>query len=252
MINETIKTIIVDDEEPARNMIKAFLQSLPEIEVIAECSDGFEAVKEINSKKPDLIFLDIQMPKLTGFEMLELLENPPLIVFSTAFDNYAVKAFDMKAVDYIMKPYSKKRFLEAVEKAKDKLKSAETKTETYEKLVEISHDNPEKVNRFAVKTGSKITILPTNEISLFEAQDDYVMIYSDKGKFMKNMTMKYLEEHLNEDEFVRTHRSYIVNLDYIDKIEPYQKDSFLVVLKDQQQAKVSKNGYRILKDKLNL
>lgn len=252
-MNDTkIKTLIIDDEEPARNLIRTFLQNQTDVEIIGECSDGFSAVKEINTRNPDLIFLDIQMPKLTGFEMLELIDNPPLIIFSTAFDNYAVKAFELKAVDYIMKPYTKARFLEALEIAREKLKSEENKKVNYEKLVEISSENPEKLNRLAVKTGSKINILPIEEISMFEAQDDYVMIYSEKGKFLKNIKMKYLEEHLDENEFVRIHRSYIVNLNCIEKIELSEKDTYLVILKNKLQAKASKSGYKTLKEKLNL
>ncbi|MBN2892208.1 MAG: LytTR family transcriptional regulator DNA-binding domain-containing protein [Bacteroidales bacterium] len=252
MNTHKIKILIIDDEEPARNLIKTFLQNQSNIEILGECSDGFSAVKDINSKNPDLIFLDIQMPKLTGFEVLELIDNPPLIIFSTAFDDYAVKAFEQKAIDYIMKPYSKARFLEALDKAKEKLNSTEKIRGTFDKLLEISNENPEKLNRFAVKNGSKITILSLEEISLFEAQDDYVMIYSEKGKFMKNMTMKYLEKHLDDTEFVRIHRSFIVNLSCIDKIEHFEKDNYIVILKNKQQAKASKSGYKILKEKLNL
>ena len=210
-----IRTIIIDDESLARDLIKAYLQKFEDIEVIAECGDGFQGLKAIQEKKPDLIFLDIQMPKITGFEMLELLEEPPVIIFSTAFDQYAIKAFELNATDYLLKPYAEQRFNEAVDKAKQKIGSVSVVKEELETLQDTRAESDESLDRIVVKTGNKIQILSLDVISHFEAQDDYVAIHSDQGKFLKLMRMKHLENRLPNGEFVRIHRSHIVNVKQI-------------------------------------
>jgi two-component system LytT family response regulator len=242
--------MIVEDESPARELIKAFLKSHENIELIMECDNGFDGVKAINENKPDLVFLDIQMPKLTGFEMIELLDELPEIIFTTAYDQFAIKAFELSAVDYLMKPFSKKRFDEAIEKVFGRL---QLKGKSNEKLVNLAKkmkENTDSVERIFVKTGSKIDVIPVAEIVKIEAEDDYVWIFTKEKKFLKKETMNYLEEYLPENTFVRVHRSSIINISFIDKIEKYGKESYLIKLKDGSQVNVSKSRIKDLKQQL--
>lgn len=244
-----IRTLIIDDEQLARDIIKSYMSSDQEFEIIGECSNGFEGVKSIQELKPDLIFLDIQMPKISGFEMLELIENPPHVVFSTAFDNYALKAFEMNAADYLLKPYSKERFMEALGKVKSKI--AANAPNPVKEVVEAHKETTNKIDRIVVKLGNKINIIGVESIRYIQAQDDYIEIHTAEGKFLKQMTMKYLEGHLPSDKFVRTHRSFIANIEFIDKIEAYEKESYLLHLKEGQKIAVSRSGYSKLKEVLS-
>lgn len=244
-----MKAVIIDDENLARELIKAYLKKFDQVEVIAECSDGFQGLKAIQQHNPDLIFLDIQMPKITGFEMLELIENPPVVIFSTAFDQYAIKAFELNATDYLLKPYSEARFEEAVKKALAKIGQKESNQKELEDLKETRSEQ-ESLDRIVVKTGNKIQILALNQVHHFEAQDDYVAIHSDQGKFLKLMRMKALENGLPTGDFVRIHRSHIVNVKHIEKLELYEKDSYILYLKNGQQLPVSRSGHGRLKEVL--
>lgn len=246
------KIIIIEDEEPARNIIKNYLSEFSEFELIAECSDGFSAVKNINELKPDLIFLDVQMPKLTGFEVLELLEHKPLIIFSTAYDQYAIKAFEANAVDYLLKPYSKERFQNACKKSLEKLSLGANISNDIQKIISSSEEHIEYLDRLAVKSKSKINVVPIDSVIYFEAEGDYVMIHTREGKFLKEKTMKFLETHLDPKKFIRVHRSFIVNITEIARLEHYDKDSYMVVLKNNQSMRASNSGYKLLKTALNL
>jgi len=240
-----MKAIIVDDEHLAREIIKKYLANNNDIEIIAECSNGFDAVKEISEKKPDLVFLDIQMPKLNGFEMLELLDDPPAIVFTTAYDNYAIKAFEVNAVDYLLKPFSEERFNEALNKVVERIKQKNFDKSNVEKL--IDDHQKEILERIVVKDGPKITIIPVDTLKWTEAQDDYVKIHSEGGRFMKKKTMKFFEDHLDPNMFIRIHRSSIININFIKQMELYEKDSYRVILKDETKLPVSKTGLQKLK-----
>ncbi|HEY9114855.1 MAG TPA: LytTR family DNA-binding domain-containing protein [Bacteroidales bacterium] len=246
-----LRAIIVEDESPARELIKAFLKSHENIELIMECDNGFDGVKAINENKPDMVFLDIQMPKLTGFEMIELLDEIPEIIFTTAYDQFAIKAFELSAVDYLMKPFSKKRFDEAIEKVFTRISN---KGESREKLTTLAKnlkENTEAIERLFVKTGNKIDVIPTAEIVKIEAEDDYVWIFTkDNKKFLKKETMNFLEENLPENTFVRVHRSSIINVSFIDKLEKYGKESYLIKMKDGSQVNVSKSRIKDLKQQL--
>lgn len=246
-----MKCIIIDDEKPARDIIRNYIEDYPEIEIIAECSDGFEALKMINSEKPDFIFLDIQMPKLTGIELLEVLDYKPLVIFSTAYDQFAIKAFELNAIDYLLKPFSRIRFAETLMKLNDRMKNLVNESKKVEELIENSRNYEEKLNRVVVKTGSKIKVIPIETIYYFEANDDYVMIYTNDGRYIKQATMKYFESHLSDDQFIRIHRTHIVNLQEIVQLELYEKDTYLVVLKNGTKLKTSKSGYKNIKEKLN-
>ena len=248
---EKIKTVIIDDEAPAREIIKHYLTEVENIEVIAECSDGFSGLKTISALKPDLVFLDIQMPRLTGIEMVEVLTEKPEIIFITAYDQYALRAFELNALDYLMKPFPKRRFLEAVRKATEKIESGNGNKKSGSELIEKKPENAAPVNRFVVRKGNAISIIPVEQVKYIEAQDDYVMIYHAQGKALKQQTMKFYEENLPSNDFIRIHRSYIVNVIEIKRIEPYGKDNHLAILNTGERLPVSRGGYKQLKETLN-
>ena len=241
--------VIIDDEPLARSIVKEYLQSYDEIKIIAECNDGFEGLKAIQQHEPDLIFLDIQMPKINGCEMLELIENPPPVIFTTAFDEYAIKAFESNAVDYLLKPFSKDRFDKAIQKYLHQKKVSPQKTEA---ILESAAQSPVQQNRVVVKDGSKIKIIPVNQIQYLEAADDYVKIFTAEGSFLKKKTMSYFEQSLQAFQFARVHRSYIVNTQLITRIDAYEKDSHLLLLSTGAKLPVSKAGYSKLKDILGI
>lgn len=248
-----IKAIIIDDEPLARMVVKEYLSSNKEIELVAECGDGFEAVKAIQQHEPQLIFLDIQMPKINGFETLELLDKKPGVIFTTAFDEYALKAFEQNAVDYLLKPFSHERFDKAVSKFLSTQKSNVTlASQNIEGLENSSKKHLDEAHRIVVKNGSNILIIPVNEITHLEAYDDYVKIFNKETFYLKKKTMGYYEEILDNSQFVRVHRSFILNLDYITRIEPLDKNNQLAVLKTGVKIPLSKSGYSRLKDVLKI
>ncbi len=242
-----MKVIIIDDEPLARSIVKEYLQSCTDVELVAECNDGFEGMKAIQQYSPDLIFLDIQMPKINGFEMLELIENPPAVIFTTAFDEFAIKAFEINAVDYLLKPFSKERFEKAVQKYKQNKTNQQT-----EKVLETAAQSPAQQNRIVVKDGNKIKIIPVNQIHYLEAADDYVKIVTADGTFLKKRTMAFFEQSLSIYHFVRVHRSYIVNTQLITRIDVHEKDSHLLLLSTGAKLPVSKAGYAKLKEVLGI
>lgn len=241
-----IKTIIVDDEPLATGLVKEFLSSYPQFEVVAICHDGFEALKAIQLFQPELIFLDIQMPKITGFELLELLETPPAVLFTTAFDQYAVQAFDVKGIDYLVKPFSEARFAQAIARF---LSQQRTKIEPEVVDYPVSE---ERSKRFVVRVKNEIKIIQTQDVRYFEAEDDYISIHTQEGKFLKKMTMKQLEESLDPEKFTRVHRSFLVNLQEVAGLEPYEKESYLLRLRSGQKIPLSKTGYARLRQVLGL
>ncbi len=241
-----MKAIIIDDEPLARLMVKEYLQHYPHIHVVQECNDGFEGMKAIQQHQPDLIFLDIQMPKINGFEMLELIDNPPQVIFTTAFEEYAIKAFDAHAADYLLKPFSKERFDKAMQKLQQQ------KTNSTQAVVDTALLAPVQSNRIVVKDNGKIKIIPVSQVQYMEAADDYVKIYTAGGVFLKKKTMQYFEDSMQQQEFIRIHRSYIINSQLITRIDPHEKDSHLVLLTTGARLPVSKAGYSKLKEVLGI
>ncbi|TFV93304.1 response regulator transcription factor [Algoriphagus kandeliae] len=241
-----IKTIIIDDEPLAASVVEEFLKDDERFEIAAICHDGFEGYKAIQQHEPDLIFLDVQMPKITGFEMLELLDDPPEVIFTTAFDQYALAAFDAKAIDYLLKPFSKQRFQQAIDRFLEKYSAGEAKQTT--SISELA----DKGQRLVVRVKNEIKIIPTDQVSYFEASDDYIRIVTESGTYLKKMTMKALEDAVSPEKFARIHRSYMLNLNEITRIEPYERDSYLVFLKSGQKLPVSKTGYSRLRQVLGL
>ena len=244
------KCLIIDDEEPARSLVREYLKDFKEFEILGEASNGFEGVQMINELKPEIIFLDIQMPKLTGFEILELIEENPKIIFSTAFDQYAIKAFEKNAIDYLLKPYSKERFAQAIKRIVESSSKDSNAQELSAKISDSTDNSDEILNRIAIRTGTQIKVIPVDEISYFESDDDYVRIHSNGSEYLKEKTMKFFEHHLDSSQFIRIHRSYILNVNELDRIERYEKDSYLAILKDGSKLKVSSNGYKTLKNNL--
>ncbi len=248
-MNEKINLLIIDDEELARELLKSYLKGHPGIQVIGECENGFEGVQLVNTLKPDLVLLDIQMPKITGFEMLQLLDHKPEIIFTTAYDQFALKAFEYNAADYLLKPFSKERLLAAIEKVGQRIANKEDPAEKLDKLSEFSAG--EFLDRVVVKDRHKISIIMADQIRYIESLDDYVFIYTESGRHMKQKTMKYFETSLSPKDFIRIHRSYIVNVTHIAEIQQYEKDSYVVLLRDRTRLKVSKSGYKNLKEVLS-
>ncbi|HEX7905629.1 MAG TPA: response regulator [Chitinophagaceae bacterium] len=245
-----MKVIIIDDEPLARSIVKEYLQKHPQLEIMQECNDGFEGLKAIQQHQPDLIFLDIQMPKINGFEMLELIEQPPAVIFATAFDEYAIKAFEAHAIDYLLKPFNQERFDKAISKWMEKNNSSNEKAT--QDLLETASQSPAQSNRIVVKNGSKIKIIPVHEVQYLEAADDYVKVHTSEGYFLKNKTMSHFEQVLDGQQFVRSHRSYIVNVQHITRIDPYEKDNHVAILKSGVKVPVSRSGYVRLRSILGL
>lgn len=244
-----IKAILIDDEPLARSVVKEYLQGFPDIDVVQECNDGFEGVKAIAQHHPDLLFLDIQMPKINGFEMLELVDNPPSVIFTTAFDEYAIKAFEAHAVDYLLKPFSRERFEKAVRNWMANRKAGVSEVDN--NLLE-STQQPEERNRVVVKKGNNIVILPVHTIHYIEAFDDYVKIHTKDGFFLKKKTMNYFEKALDQQQFVRIHRSYLLNVQELTRIEPAEKDNHLALLRSGVRVPLSQSGYSRLREVLGI
>jgi two-component system LytT family response regulator len=242
---ESIRVVIVDDEELARRVLREYLASSPDIEIVAECANGFDAVKAISELGPDLVFLDVQMPKLSGFEVLELIGREVAVIFVTAYDSYAMQAFDAHAVDYLLKPFGKERFEIALQRARQRIGSAGQTPARPEPAVLSAAARPpqEFAERVVVKDGAKVTIIPVDKLDYVEAQDDYVELHSQKRSYLKQQTISSLEAMLDPKRFVRIHRSSIVNLERLARIEPYTKDSRLAILNDGTQLPVSRSGY---------
>jgi two-component system LytT family response regulator len=240
-----LHAIIVDDEALARDIVREHLAAHPHISVAAECSNGFDAVKMISELKPDLVFLDIQMPKLSGFEVLELIDHECAVIFITAHDEHALKAFDVHAVDYLLKPFNKARFDKAVELAQKRVNKKPPLPKA--ELVASARPPGMPLERILVREGSKVHVIPTEKIEYIEAQDDYVSIRTEGRSLLKQHRLADLETSLDAKRFVRIHRSYILNIDRLAKIELYAKDSRVAILKDGTKLNVSRSGYDKLK-----
>jgi two-component system LytT family response regulator len=247
-----IRAVIVDDEELARALVREYLNHAGGVDIIAECANGFEAVKAIAEGKPDLVFLDVQMPKLDGFEVLELIDPSIAVIYVTAYDQYAMRAFDAHAVDYLLKPFSSDRFKKALERARLRLREPVPTTPRISptELSAAARPPEQKLERIVVKDGAKVHIIPIEKLDYVEAQDDYVALRSEKKNYLKQQTISSVETQLDPKKFVRIHRSYIVNLERIARIEPYTKDSRVAVLTDGTQLPVSRSGHARLKELL--
>jgi two-component system, LytTR family, response regulator len=242
------KAILIDDEPLARQLIRKLLEPYDQVKVVAECADGFEGFKAIQELSPDLIFLDIQMPRLNGFEMLELLDKAPSVIFTTAFDEYAVKAFEAHAVDYLLKPVVKDRFDKAIQKWLQMAPPARENREVSALLENNIYEGYQ--HRIVVKDNGLIRIIPATEIYYIEANDDYIKIVTKDGSYLKKSTLSHIEQTLDPQQFVRVHRSYLVPVTQLMRIEPYEKESHIALLHCGAKVLVSKSGMVKLKSLL--
>jgi two-component system, LytTR family, response regulator len=243
-----IRALLVDDEDLARHVLRELLSAHPEVEISGECANGFDAVKAVAEQKPDLIFLDVQMPKLTGFDVLELIGTDIPVIFVTAYDQHAMRAFDVHAVDYLLKPVGRERFEAALARAKDRV--ADKKPVPAE-LAAAARSPQQFIERVVIRDGTRVTLIPVTKLDYAEAQDDYVALASQGAKHLKQQTIASLEAALDPARFVRIHRSYIVNFERVTRIEPYGKDSRLAILTDGTRLPVSRAGYARLKSLLD-
>ena len=243
-----IRAVVVDDEDLARQVIREMLGAHTEIEVVAECVNGFEAVRTVAELKPDLIFLDIQMPKLDGFEVLELIGDDIAVVFATAYDEHALRAFEVHAVDYLLKPFRAERFNAALERAKERI--GKKLPASADELKAVARGAEQYAERIVVKDGTRVQIIPSAKLDYAEAQDDYGALASQGKKYPKQQTISGLEASLDPKVFVRIHRSYLVNLERVSRLEPYGKDTHVAILSDGARLPVSRAGHARLKELL--
>jgi len=238
---DTLRVVIVDDEPLARTMVRQCIAAHPGVDVVAECANGFEAVKAVAELSPDLLFLDVQMPKLSGFEVLELIGRDVAVIFTTAYDQYALRAFEVHAVDYLLKPFSEPRFAEALSRARARLAAKESLP--LDALVSDARPRQGPLERVLIRDGSKVHVLPVDRIDYVEAQDDYVCFKSDGKSYLKDQTLGSVEASLDPARFVRVHRSYLLNIERIARVELYAKDSRVAILRDGLRLPVSRAGY---------
>jgi two-component system, LytTR family, response regulator len=239
-----IKVIITDDEEYNRDELRKLLSDFPDIEIVSICKDGFETVTAVQQNSPDLIFLDINMPRLSGFDVLELLGDlAPPVVFVTAYDEHALRAFETSAIDYVLKPVSKDRLQKAINKF---LKTGIGRKTNYTPLLDNHKSQSSPIARILIKDGPEIFIVPVNEIVSLKAEDDYVAITSEKKTYLKQDRLSFLESVLDKSQFCRIHRSYILNINFLTKLESQGKDTFKAVLRTGAKLPVSASGFKEL------
>jgi two-component system LytT family response regulator len=253
---EYIRTAIVDDEAPARALLREYLGEHADVDIVAECANGFEAVKTLGELGPDLVFLDIQMPKLDGFEVLELLAPIPAVVFCTAYDEHALRAFEVHAVDYLLKPFPRERLDEGLVRVRERLAAGGAREERNaaetagraRAMAETARGEGSYLERVVVRSGAAVNVIPVGDIGMVEAQGDYIALHVGGKTHLKSQPLGELAKMLDPERFVRVHRSYVVPLDRIVRIEPYTKDSRVAVLEDGKQVPVSKSGYARLQE----
>jgi len=241
MTDESLRVVIVDDEPLARAVVREYLKAHPGVEIVAECGNGFDAVKAVSELSPDLMFLDVQMPKLDGFEVLELLGRQVPVIFTTAYDEYALRAFEVHAVDYLLKPFSEQRFGEALSRARARVLGQEAGPDLEAVVQDRARRGP--AERVLIRDGAQVHVLPVQKIDYIEAQDDYVCFKSEGKQYLKDQTMGALEATLDPSRFVRIHRSYLLNIERIARVELYAKDSRVAILRDGTRLPVSRAGY---------
>ncbi len=246
---DELRVIMVDDEEPARRLLREYLEDTPGVSIVAECGNGFEAVKAVAEHEPDLMLLDIQMPKLDGFEVVELLEQDLPIIFITAHDEHALRAFEVHAVDYLLKPYSAQRLADALERARERIGRGDAPA-SLDELVSAARPDGGDLERILVRDGSDVRVIPTEEVDYIEAHDDAVAIHVGGESHLKAQRLSMLEERLDPNRFIRVHRSFILNIDCLRSIELYAKDSRIAILEDGTKVPVSRSGYSRLRELL--
>lgn len=243
---DSLKAVIVDDEPLARQLLREYLSVHHDIEIVAECENGFDAIKAVAEQSPDLMFLDIQMPKLDGFEVLELLDRDVAVIFVTAYDQHALRAFEVHAADYLLKPFGPERLADALDHARGRI--GKPAAVSAARLAADARPDRRPAERILVRDQAKVHVLGVELVDYIEAQDDYVCIHSGGERYLKTQTLGDLEEQLDPRRFVRIHRSFLLNLDRLQRLEPYSKDSRMAVLKDGRELPVSRAGYARLRE----
>jgi len=245
VVEARLRTVLVDDESPARALLREYLGAHPEVEIVGECENGFVAAREIPRLAPELVFLDVQMPKLDGFEVLELIAPGPAVVFCTAYDEFALRAFEVHAVDYLLKPFGRERLAEALARvhARRGLQGPPPAA-----LATTARAPGAFVERIVVRDGAEVHVIAIDDVDLLEAQDDYVAIHAGKRQWLKQQPLGEIAQALDPARFVRVHRSWVVALDRIARIEPMGKDSRVAVLRDGREVPVSRGGYQRLRE----
>ena len=238
-----MRVAIVDDELLARSVLREYLARHDDIDIVAECANGFDAVKAIAELEPELVFLDIQMPRLDGFEVAELIGAKTRLIFVTAYDQYALKAFDCHALDYLLKPFSEQRFDQALAHAR----THRSMPETVQTLAREAATRAAPLDRVLIRDGAKVHVIASARIDYIEAQDDYISIRSEGKSYLKSQRLSELETQLDPAKFLRVHRSYLLNIDGIRRIEAATKDSHVAILRDDTRIPVSKAGYQKLR-----
>lgn len=245
MTDRKLRALIVDDEPPARAILREMLKDDSEVEVIGECANGQEAMKALATQSPDLMFLDIQMPEMDGFALLETLDSDqmPTVIFVTAYDRYAVRAFEVAAVDYLLKPFNYARLAKALQRAKSNLHdghSADRSRQVIELLRQINA-RAEYLDRFVVKNNGRTLLVPVDEVDWIEADGNYLLLHAGDDKHLLRETLQNMEQRLNPRKFLRIHRSAIVNLDRIKELQTHVNgEDHLVILKDGNQLILSR------------
>jgi len=263
---DSLRVVLVDDEAPARSLLREYLAAHPGVEVVGECANGFEAVKTIGELSPDLVFLDVQMPKLDGFEVLELLDPAPAVIFCTAYDEYALQAFEVHAVDYLLKPFGRERLAEALVRTRERMAQAATRRETSPAagedasevalpparaaLARAARGPGRHAERIVVRDGAQVHVIQAERVDYLEAQDDYVAVHAGGTEHLKHQALSELADSLDPARFVRVHRSFVVNVERIARIELLAKDQRVAVLHDGRQVPVSRSGHERLKELL--
>jgi two-component system LytT family response regulator len=244
--HSVLRVMVVDDEEPARLALRHALQSIDDVEVVAECANGFEAVKLVAESRPDVVLLDVQMPKLDGFDVLELIGRDVPVVFVTAYDAFALRAFDVHAVDYLLKPFTDERLRTALDRVRGR--QAALAVEPTVLRHEVRQGRP--LDRIVIRDGAQVHVVPVDRIDYVEAQDDYVAFRTGGRTLLKEQTLGDLEGQLDRRRFVRIHRSYLLNIDRLARVELYAKDSRVAILTDGGKLPISRAGYQRLQELL--
>lgn len=249
-----LRVMLVDDEAPARALMREYLAADPGVSIVAECANGFEAVKAIAEHRPDLVFLDVQMPKLDGFEVLELLDDPPAVVFCTAYDEFALRAFEVHAVDYLLKPFGRERLAEALVRVRERQAAREAggaaAAADPAKLAADAREPGRLLERIVIRDGAQVHVVPVERIEAIEAQDDYAAIHTRERTWLKHQALATLETQLDPGRFIRVHRSFIVNVECIARLELMAKDNRVALLHGGREVPVSRSGYQRLRERM--
>ena len=236
-----LRIAIVDDEDLARAVVREYLAGMADVEIVAECGNGFEAVKAVSELQPDLLILDVQMPKLNGFEVLELVGRDVAVVFVTAYDQYAIRAFEVHAVDYLLKPFGADRLAAAIDRVRERLGRGETVP--VRQLAADGQPAQGHTRRILVRDGPRVHVLPVEKIEYVQAQDDYICFRCEGKEYLKEQTLAEVEKTLDPAKFARIHRSFVLNLERLARVELDERENRVAILNDGRRLPISRSGF---------